>query len=290
MRMRKPAVAGMFYQKGEVSLQRQIKECFEGERGPGAVPPTVQKQKRSDTPKAVIAPHAGYPYSGQCAAWSYKAIGDAPKADVYIIIAPSHKAPRSGLTQQTFETPLGMVRTDQDLARRLTAKGTIKEDDDLHVEEHAVEVQLPFLQFVHSDVKEQLKILPILVSNDIDLQQLSIDLKEVLVDTGKNAVFVVSTDFTHYGRRFNYVPFSSNVQENIGRLDKGAFDLIRKGDADGFLSYVEKNLATICGADAVALLLKTLKFSKAHLEQYYTSAAVTGDERNSVSYASMVFR
>ncbi|MFP4523769.1 MAG: AmmeMemoRadiSam system protein B [Candidatus Woesearchaeota archaeon] len=288
--MRKPAVAGMFYQKGEVSLQRQVQGCFEGERGPGAVPPALQKQKQSEPPKAVIAPHAGYDYSGECAAWAYKAVGDAPKADVYVILAPSHKALRSGLTQQTFETPLGMVRTDQDLARRLLEKGTIREDDGLHEEEHAIEVQLPFLQFVQSDVKEQIKILPVLVSHDLDLQQFSIDLKEVLVDTGKKAVFIVSTDFTHYGRNYRYVPFSSNIQENIARLDKGALDLIKQGDAEGLQAYVEEHLATICGSDAIALLLKTVKFSRAHLEQYYTSAVVTGDERNSVSYASVVFR
>ena len=288
--MRKSAVAGTFYQKGEVSLQRQLQGCFEGERGPGAVPPKLQKQKQSELPKAVIAPHAGYDYSGQCAAWAYKAVGDAPKADVYVILAPSHKALRSGLTQQTFETPLGMVRTDQDLARRLLEKGTIREDDALHEEEHAIEVQLPFLQFSQPDVKEQIKILPILVSHDLDLQQFSIDLKEVLVDTGKQAVFIVSTDFTHYGRNYRYVPFSSNIQENVARLDKGALDLVQQGDAEGLQAYVEEHLATICGADAIALLLKTIKFSKAHLEQYYTSAVVTGDERNSVSYASVVFR
>ncbi|MBD3209334.1 AmmeMemoRadiSam system protein B [Candidatus Woesearchaeota archaeon] len=287
--MRKPRYAGLFYEKGEVSLKKQLRECFEGPRGPGALPPERQAEKKAALPQAVIAPHAGYQYSGACAAWSYKAMGEAPLADVYVILAPSHHGSSSGLTQQTFETPLGLVRVDQDLARRLLEKGTIKENDAIHEQEHAIEVHLPFLQFIHQDVIERVKVLPLLVSQDVDLQQLAVDLKEVLVDTEKKAVIIASSDFTHYGRHYHYVPFEENAQEQIAALDKGAIDFIKTRDHEGFLQYVGDKSATICGAHPIALLLRLVKPGDVLLEQYYTSAAITGDQKNSVSYASIVF-
>lgn len=288
--MRQPRFAGAFYERGEVSLKQQLASCFEDERGPGATPPTIQSQRKARPPKAVIAPHAGYQYSGACAAWSYKAIADAPLADVYVILAPSHRSLHSGLTQETFTTPLGMVRVDQDLARRLLEKGTIKENPRIHDEEHAIEVQLPFLQFSQIDALERIKILPILVSEDLDQKQLAIDLKEALLEANKTAVYICSSDFTHYGRVYKYIPFEENAQEKVAALDKGAIDLIKALDADGFLKYVALHDATICGSQAIALLLRCIKAEKVLLEQYYTSAAVTGDAKNSVSYASIVFK
>ena len=287
--MRTPRFAGTFYEKGEVSLQKQLQACFEDEKGPGATPAVTQKQKTGAFPQAVIVPHAGYQYSGACAAWGYKAIGDAPLADVYIILAPTHHTLQSGLTQEPFQTPLGTVRVDQDFARRLLEKGTIKENNALFDDEHSVEVQLPFLQFSQKDVIERIKILPILVSHDLDLRQFAIDLKETIVETGKKVVFIVSSDFTHYGRQYKYIPFSEKPQEQVAALDKGALDLIRAGDHEGFLKYIDETMATICGAYPIALLLRTIRFEKALLEQYYTSAVVTKDEKNSVSYACVLF-
>jgi AmmeMemoRadiSam system protein B len=287
--MRKSVAAGSFYEKGESTLQQQLQECFEGERGPGALPPEQQKNRKANLPKAILVPHAGYKYSGACAAWCYKALGEAPIADVYIILAPSHHNTESGLTQEPFETPLGIVRVDQDLARRLLEKGTIKENLAIHEQEHSIEVQLPFLQFINKGLVEKIKILPILVGHDFDATTFAIDMKEVLLDTGKNAVFIVSTDLTHYGRNYHYLPFTADVQKNIAELDKGALDLIKKGDADAFLAYVEEHMMTMCGAYPVALLLKLIKANKIHLEQYYTSSEVSGDQKNSVSYAAMTF-
>jgi len=287
--MREPRYAGLFYEAGENTLKQQLQWCFEHEKGPGATPPPLQKLKKAPLPKGVIVPHAGYSYSGPCAAWAYKALGEAPLADVYIILSPSHHSLRSGLTQEPFKTPLGIVRVDQDFARRLLEKGTIREDDELHADEHAIEVQLPFLQFIHQDRIEKIRILPIIISHDIDLKRLAIDIKETIIETGKKAVIIASSDFTHYGRNYHYVPFSTNIQENIAKLDEGAIERIRALDPEGLLAYADKTMITMCGLLPVTLLLMTVKAKKVNLEQYYTSAAMTGDEKNSVSYASIVF-
>jgi len=289
--MREARYAGTFYEKGEKTLKEQLRNCFEGERGPGVSPSETQGGKKENLPLGIIAPHAGYSYSGACAAWGYKALGDAPIADTYIIIAPAHKHARTGITQQTFVTPLGIVRVDQDMARRLLEKGTLKEDDPLHEEEHSIEVQIPFLQYIHQDVIERVKILPILISHDADLARIALDIKEVLVETNKKVAIIISSDFTHYGRDYKFAPYLRDIQENIAKLDKGAIDHIKKLDYEGLLAYVHETMATICGSHAIALGLRLLsKTKKVSLEQYYTSAEITGDEKQSVSYASIVFK
>ena len=90
--------------------------------------------------------------------------------------------------------------------------------------------------------------------------------------------------------RNKYIPFEENPQEQVASLDKGAIEFIKNLDADGFLSYVEEKDATICGARAIALLLRSVKSEKVLLEQYYTSTVVTKDEKNSVSYAAIIFK
>ncbi len=287
--MREARFAGKFYSKGEVALKEQIKNCFEGEMGPGATPIISESQKKNKLPLAIISPHAGYDFSGACAAWGYKAIGDAPLADVYVILAPNHHGLESGITQEPFMTPFGIVRVDQDFARRLLEKGTIKEDSAIHENEHSIEVQLPFLQFSHFERLEKIKILPVIVGQDLDLRSFATDIKEVMLDTDKKVVFIVSSDFTHYGRAYHYIPFSQNIQENIAKLDKGAIGLIEKLDAEGLHSYADEHLMTICGLLPIELLLRLIKPKKMLLEQYYTSAVINGDEKNSVSYASIVF-
>lgn len=287
--MREAHFSGTFYPKGELTLRKKIEECFEHKKGPGVLPAETQKGKTSPVPKGILVPHAAYDYSGPCAAWGYKAIGDAPLSDVYIIVAPSHKAQRTGLTQQTFTTPLGMVRVDQDFARRLVEKGHIEEDDYLHEEEHSIEVQLPFLQAMHYDVREKIKILPILVSPGTDFSELIVDIKEILVETGKSSVVICSTDFTHYGRDYHYAPFLRDIQENIAALDKGAIDFIKKFDVAGFEKYVDEKMATICGVEAISLFLRLIRSDDVRLEQYYTSAEITGEQKKSVSYAAMTF-
>jgi AmmeMemoRadiSam system protein B len=282
--MREAKYAGMFYAAGELSLKKQIKECFLSERGPGALP-----AKPMGPILAVIAPHAGYAYSGACAAWSYKAVAESDFPDLFIIIGPSHHGSASGISMGPFSTPLGVVRVDQDFARKLIEKGTIRENPETHENEHCIEVQLPFLQFIYEKKIEKIKILPLLVSHDIDLKQLAVDLKEIIMDTGKKAVFIISSDFTHYGRNYGYLPFTEHVQKRIYDLDRQAIKYIEEMDPEGFLQFVDEKMMTVCGFLPIALLLMTINPKKVILEHYYTSGDVTKDYKNSVSYASIIF-
>lgn len=288
MFMAKAQFAGQFYEANEFALDKQIKECFEDKNGPGDLPLT----KRTNKIKAIIAPHAGYIYSGPCAAWAYKEIAEAEFPDLYIIIGPSHHNNVNALTTKGYETPLGLARTDQEFARLLLEKNDeLKDDDNAFLGEHSVEVQVPFLQFVSKDKMHALKILPILVSDSIDIAKLALDIKDTIVESGKNVVFIVSSDFTHYGRNYHHIPFSADVKKNIYETDRKAIEFIEKHDVDGWMKYVQENLMTICGFIPIAILIKTLKDSTVRLEHYYTSADLEEDSqyKNSVSYAAIIF-
>lgn len=284
--MRKAVVAGTFYEKAESLLKQQIESCFNGDRGPGALP----AKQLPESIKAIIVPHAGYVYSGQCAAWAYKALAESHTPDIFILIGPSHHYLESGLTTETFETPLGNARVNQDFARRLVEKGNLKQNEKIHLQEHSLEVQLPFLKYIYKEFLEKPTILPILLSHDADLDKIALDIKETLVETGLKACFIISSDFTHHGPNYKFLPFTENVKEKIYDLDKGALDIIKTLDADKFSDYIKKTGATICGYIPITLLLKLIKSDKVLLEQYYTSGDITGDYKNSVSYASLVFK
>jgi hypothetical protein len=290
--MRNAKYAGMFYEKAISLLDKQIKDCFEGPKGPGALPAQNIEKKKIN---AVITPHAGYAYSGQAAAWSYKEIAEQGISDLYIIIGPNHSSAQTGLSTETFEMPYGYVRVDQHFARELVMKGNIKENNKIHEKEHSIEVQIPFLQFVFKKQLEKIKILPILIGQEStreELKKIALDIKEVAMDMNKDITIIISSDFTHYGARYNYIPFGNHRKENIYKMDEKAIDLIKNFKAEKFLDFINEELSTICGALPIYLLLNYLKKGKVDLEQYYTSADLeeTSDYKNSVSYASLIFR
>jgi AmmeMemoRadiSam system protein B len=285
---RKPVFAGQFYDANSFELEKQITGCFNDKNGPGDLPLT----KREGKILAIIAPHAGYIYSGACAAWSYKEIAESEFADLYIIIGPNHHGSGNAISMQGYETPLGLARVDQEFAKGLLEKNNeLKVDEDVHNAEHSIEVQVPFLQFATKDHMHELKILPIILS-DIDYAKLGLDLKETILESGKNVVIIVSSDFTHYGRNYHHVPFSSDIKKRIYEQDRQAIEFIEKCDAKGFIGFTEENMMTICGTLPIAVLLKTIKPQKVSLEQFYTSADLDpeDDYKNAVSYASIIFR
>jgi AmmeMemoRadiSam system protein A len=109
-----------------------------------------------------------------------------------------------------------------------------------------------------------------------------------LVD--KETLVIASSDFTHYGPRFRYVPFTENIPEQIRNLDMGAYEHIARLDSKGFLEYKQRTGATICGYIPIAILLSMLdKPAEAELIKYATSGELTGDFSSSVSYLSAAF-
>lgn len=275
--VRPSALSGSWYPAGREALQRQVDGFLKG------VPRSVDR----DTIVGMISPHAGYVYSGEVAAWGYKNLLGAPFRRV-IILAPSHYVSFGGLSiprVEFYETPLGKVRVDKETCESLLAKPLFRTIPEAHKREHAVEIQLPFLQrtLKHFDL------IPLIVGDLKDEQYESVS-NELKGLQGPDALFIASSDFTHFGPRFGYAPFANDLRENISRLDHGAIDLILRKDWQGFLAYRKTTQATICGFRAIALLLRVLPpDSCGRLLQYRLSGDMTGDYTNSVSYASVVF-
>lgn len=286
--VREPVVAGQFYEEEFDKLNKQLEFLFSSERGPGDLPVKRGKSKI----KAVIVPHAGYFFSGQCAAWAYKEVAEAEFPKAYIILAPNHNDYSSGISIEDWRTPLGLVKTDKDIIRGLKENTELEINESAHNSEHSLEVQLPLLQFVSKDKLGQLRIVPITIGRDIAYDKLGEDLFKYFLK--KNIVFIISSDFTHYGPNYRYVPFTTDIPDRLNNLDLGAIDLIKKIDFKGFADYVNKTNITICGYMPILILLKLLSLyemqPKAELLMHYTSADILGDHRNSVSYVSIVFR
>ncbi|RLE38934.1 AmmeMemoRadiSam system protein B [Candidatus Woesearchaeota archaeon] len=278
--IRRPVVAGMFYEENSEALIEQIKECFLGKFGPGKLPDGNGNKLR-----AVIAPHAGYNFSGSCAAWSYREIAEAEFPEVFVILGTNHQSPASSVSLKDFETPLGVVKNDVELTKKLG----VEVDEVVHANEHSIEVQLPFLQFVFREKSEKLKIVPILVGEDNKI----VAKRLVEVIGKKRVVFIVSADFTHYGIHYGYIPFKPD-KIKLRELDLGAVKAIQKIDSFAFENYLDETQATICGKSVILCLLKFFELKKekvrAELLEYYSSGDISGDYTNSVGYAAIAFR
>ncbi|MBS1267284.1 MAG: hypothetical protein MAG795_01256 [Candidatus Woesearchaeota archaeon] len=283
MTIRQPLVSGQFYASDITKLENQIKKSFLHKKGPGTLPIS----KREGKTKAVICPHAGYSYSGPCAAWSYKEIAESKIPDTYVLIGPNHRSNKTSISLNPWRTPFGIVNVDKKLGKAIANKSKIPLGD--QQQEHSLEVQLPFLQYVNKQNLRRIRILPIALSEDVDLHKLALDIKEILMDQDKEVTYIISSDFTHYGSAYRYVPFSSDIQKRLYKLDLGAIKLIQKRDSENLKKYMKETGATICGIIPLLLLSKLVK-TEGELLQYYTSADLAGDYKQAVGYASIVFR
>tara|TARA_Y100000310_G_C20564268_1_gene754638 strand:- start:295 stop:1146 length:852 start_codon:yes stop_codon:yes gene_type:complete len=280
--MRESIVAGQFYESDPTNLKSQIESCFESTIGP-----KLPSKKRKKKVLGIISPHAGYEYSGPCQSFAYKEIAESKIPDVYILFGLSHSGFQSSISTDDWKTPLGTVNVDKELAEELAKLSEIPIDEIPHQNEHSIEVQLPFLQFIN---KKKFKILPIIVGPDIDIKELAINVKRALDLQKKSCILVASSDFTHMGPNYNFEPFHENISENQKNFDKIAIKHIEKLDADGLIEYVNETNATICGIHPITALLETAKLfsaKQAKLLKYYSSGDISDDYTNSVGYAAI---
>ncbi len=283
---RKPSVAGIFYSSDFDELSNQINDCFHSRLGPGALP----IKKRTKEILAIISPHAGYQFSGPCAAWAYKEIAESKLADIYILIGLSHSGFPSCVSLEDWETPFGMVKVDKEFNQLLMKNSGLVQNEEAHAQEHSIEVQLPFLQFVNKDYLRQMRIAPIIVSEDRNYKKIAESIAKTIIETKKRAIIIASSDFTHYGINYGFFPFHSDIKENMYNLDKGAIEKIKSLDADGFLDYITETGATICGRVPIATTIavsKILGANKSRLLNYYTSGDIINDYSSAVGYAAI---
>lgn len=273
----KSPLAGTWYPADSAALDREIQDYFDR-----------VKAERLENVIALILPHAGYRFSGPTAAYGVWQVRGR-SFDRVIVMGPSHRLPLwnevSVPSVTHYATPLGEVELDTAFLERLRTHGMVRSIPAAHLGEHSVQIEVPLLQ----KALGSLRLVPIVVGSlDAEAAQ---ELAGILLRyiTPKTLV-VVSTDFTHYGPNYGYVPFRDRVFENLEKLDLGAWELIRAKDPRGFREYLARTGATICGRCPVEVLLHMLPAeAQGHLLKYDTSGKLVGDSNNSVSYLSIAF-
>ncbi len=239
---RQPAVAGQFYPASRTELQATLKLLYAQAVASQNIPNVL----------AIISPHAGYVCSGEVAASSFNQIDASKEYENIFILGSSHHIAFDGASiysQGNFITPLGAVKVNTDLAKNLISKNKIFSNrTDAHTQEHSLEVQLPFLQYI---LKKDFKIVPIVLGTQSTetCRQIAEALQPYL---NRKNLFIISTDFSHY-------PSHRDAQE----VDKAIADAILTNSSANLLrsmaEYEQKNipnLATcLCGWTSVLTLL-----------------------------------
>jgi len=276
-KIRRPAVAGQFYDGNEESLRETIEKCFMDERGPKTLPKVNSGKKDV---KGIIVPHAGFVYSGAIAAHSYNFLAKNGFADTFIILGPNHTGMGSGvsiITEGEWLTPFGTSKINEMLAKQIR-RDIIDKDENAHKYEHSIEVQLPFLQFIAGSQNFDFVPISMAIQDLKTAKDVGDIISNVIQDSEEKVVIIASTDFTHAG--FNYSsmpPKGMKVEEYAKKQDEYAIDKIMNIDPEGLIKTVEEKTITMCGYGPVATMLyatKKLGAKKAELLKYGTSCEV----------------
>lgn len=267
--VRRAAVAGMFYPGDAAELKRDVDGMLD------AVPP--QRQGRPIV--AVVAPHAGYIYSGGTAARAYARLRGAAY-DSVVVVSPSHRDYFEGVTVypgDAYATPLGSLPVDAGLRDQLVRScPLVSASAQGHRSEHAVEVQLPFLQRALGPFR----LLPLVIGNQE--RKVCFDLGECLgkLLKGRAALLVASTDLSHY-----------HTAREAGTLDGVFVRLLERGDDEGIMRALEERSTEACGGGPVVAVLRAARAMGAAVVNVVgqsNSGDVNGDTRSVVGYVSAV--
>ena len=274
--VRKPAVAGQFYDATERGVVRQIEASYKHKIGPGKLPgkPTPLPAGK---PWAYIVPHAGYIFSGPVAAHAFGEIASRGVPDTVVILGPSHHriAHPLAVSLEPWKTPLGTVEIDQELARQLVGGPVAHCDEDFEME-HSLEVEVPFLQHLKPDVK----IAPlIMLDQTLAASRLVGErLRHALEKSAAKSVGVLaSTDFTHY-----------ETSERAAAQDAYALKAIAQGSAKELDAQVTAHDITMCGPGPTMAVLEAFAPATTHLLKYANSKdAEVVPMEEVVAYASI---
>jgi MEMO1 family protein len=278
--IRKAAWAGAFYEANPRDLKRRIRWSYQHQLGPGTLPESLGEDR---TIKGLVAPHAGYMYSGPVAAHSYLELAGDGFPETFIILSPNHTGYGSlvsSMTTGAWETPLGLVEIDTELAQEITRDSLVDDDPTAHVREHSIEVQLPFLQYL----KEDFKLVPItMMMQDLETsREVGEAIYQAVKDIRRDVVVLASTDLTHY-----------KAQEVAAQEDREVLKALGAMDEEAMLQVVEEYNVNMCGYGPVAATLTATRLmgaTQAEVLKYATSGETSGNYQEVVGYAAAVIR
>ncbi len=271
--------AGTWYPEGSDELAHLLEACFE-----------QSEQRTREFPfreaLAFVTPHAGPMYSGTVAAAVYRALAKS-KPDRIVVLAFPHQGGLRGAAVPSVDaiaTPLGRVAIDQQFLE------TLPRVEEERVCDHSFEIQLPFLQKAAPGAR----VTPVYVG-PMSAEDRTATAAILAECWRPGTVFVASSDFTHYGRSFGYLPFPTDqhVARRLRELDDDCIDAAGSLDANLFWKTIQGLQATVCGVGPIALLLETLEALGDDIYQvaldYQTSGEIVGDYHSSVSYAALAY-
>ena len=266
--IREPAVAGMFYPALPDKLRNEIQTLLDNTKGPETFSSAI----------GIVSPHAGYLYSGKTAAYAFNAISEKDFNTV-IIISPSHREYFPGISiynGDAYKTPLGIVELNKQMISKITADHKyIFEGQNGHKAEHAVEVQIPFLQTIKSDFT----IVPVVMG---DQRKIMIDLlAEKIADVAdEKTLIVASSDLSHF-----------YTKEKADLLDMVIEERIAEFDFEGLHDDLESGKCEACGGGPIVAMMKAaalIRKQKSKVLARTNSGDVTGDPSEVVGYLSAV--
>lgn len=277
--IREPAVAGSFYPDSESQLRAMITAYLN----------MAPDEKQAGDILAAVAPHAGYVYSGEVAARTFKQLADIDFDTIVIIGHDSYQNCVAYLSPDNYyRTPLGLVEVDTDMVDKMLKynKG-IKSSRYIHAEDHSVEIQLPFLQVLG----KKCKIVPVMFGNPT--AENCRTLAEAIIEAaGDKKVFVLSsTDMSHYPS-----------YEDANRVDNSTLEVVRTMDVERIFSHLEVQVGSkapsglqtaLCsrgGLGTAIFFAKAKGANQAQVLHYANSGDVSfGDKSRVVGYSSVLF-
>jgi len=291
MQTRKPIVAGQFYPGQHDSCLDEINEYFEQIMPSEALPESIT---------AGIVTHAGWAFSGLTAELVFAAVKQKhEKVNTFVIFGAAHSyfGPAPAVYDRgLWLTPLGEVAVDEELADAVLDTTAATSNPHIHRNEHSIEVQVPFIQHLFAGAK----ILPIVVPPDRQAISLGEVVGDIIAsDRDKKVVCIGSTDLTHYGPRYGFVPMGTGEQA-LGWAsevnDRKFIDLALNLDAEGLLTSAAEN-SNACGPGAAAAAVaaaKKLGKTKGLLLDHTNSNKIMAEKMGSTSaesvgYAAIVF-
>ncbi|HJK53793.1 MAG TPA: AmmeMemoRadiSam system protein B [Methanocorpusculum sp.] len=258
-------LAGMFYPKEAEELKALLDALFSS---------TVTSVT---SPCGVLVPHAGYIYSGRCAACAYAKIPET-FSGTFVVIGPSHAGCMTATADLIWETPIGPVPPDRAFVAALSEAGIPNRPDLLRVQENSLEVQMPFIRYRFP----QAKVVPVLLGEQSPAEVHRVAdaiLRAIDAVHSDNVVILASGDGSHY------VPASVAERDDLTVLAAAA-----KLDVQKFYEKLIEIQPSMCGYGCIAVMMLVAKqrgAQEAKVIMYQTSGDATGDNREVVGYAAM---
>lgn len=267
--VRKAVVAGSWYPGNPETLKKDLSRYFSEARVP----------ELTGKPVGLISPHAGYLYSGTVAAYAYKTLLNRTYSTV-VVISPSHRAYFPFVSvwpKGAYETPFGPIEIDEALCSRLMSSADIKDNASPHAGEHALEIQLPFLQYA----LPSFKLCPLIMGmQDLSLCESIAESLHSSIREPDDTLIVASSDLSHF-----------HTSRKAEEMDKKIHERVESFDIAGLSLDLERSSSEACGGGpilAALLYAKKLSRTRAKVLKYAHSGHVTGDNSSVVGYLAAV--